>query len=397
MRPLTVVLPVDPADDLICAVLRGEQPAWPWPDDAAAIEAFRRRAELHGVQALLHARLAASDWPAKVLVELRARAVQWAMWELRHQQVLTQTLAALHALGVQPVLIKGTALAYSLYPDPALRTRADTDLIIPLAAKEQVHQILASLGFERHLGLSGEFVSYQASYTQRSPDDSSHTLDLHWKINNSELLSRLFTYDELRREAEPLPALCAHALGAGRVHALLLACMHRCTHKQNPYYVDGHANHDPDRLIWLCDIHLLAAKFTQVEWDAFVRLATGKGLRAVCLEGLRHAQACFHTEYPGAVLELLTQRNSGRPEPAACYLDGGRLGQQWMDFCALGSLPRQGQWLRELFFPPAAYMVGKYPDTSVNWLPWLYLRRAADGFSKRMVQATSLVRPVAGS
>ena len=37
----------------------------------------------------------------------------------------------LAAAGVEPVLIKGTALAYSLYPDAGLRTRADTDLIIP--------------------------------------------------------------------------------------------------------------------------------------------------------------------------------------------------------------------------------------------------------------------------
>ena len=197
---------------------------------------------------MLHDRLAGSDWPAQVLRRLRANAIQLAMWELRHQQILAQTLGRLHGIGIQPVLIKGTALAYSLYPDPALRTRGDTDLIIPMDAKEQVHEALVSIGFERSVSVSGEFVSYQASYSQSS-DGNIHTLDLHWKINNSELLSRLFTYEELRRDAVPLPALCSHALGASRTHALLLACMHRSTHKQIPYYVIGMPHHTADRLI----------------------------------------------------------------------------------------------------------------------------------------------------
>jgi hypothetical protein len=376
-------LDVPTADDLICATLRGERPAWPWADDSAAIAELDSRVAFHGVPALLHSCLASSDWPSTVVQGLRARAVQQAMWELRHQQVLAQTLAALDAIGVQPVLIKGTALAYSLYADPTLRTRADTDLIIPIDARDRVHGLLTSLGFEHSLAVSGEFVSYQASYTRDAAHGASHTLDLHWKINNSELLSRLFTYDELWHDAESLPQLCPHALGASQVHALLLACMHRSTHKQNPYYVNGDAHHDADRLIWLYDIHLLAGRFNIREWDEFVRLAGEKGLRAVCLEGMHHARACFHTPYPDAVLAALTQ--PGAAEPAARYLDGGKVRQQWMDFRALGSLSRQLRFARELLVPSADYMRSKYPDMPPGWLPWLYLRRAAGGLMKRLV------------
>lgn len=367
------------ADDLICAALRGENPAWPWADHSAAIADLDSQVAFHGVPALLYSCLASGDWPSTVVQNLRARAVQQAMWELRHQQVLARTLAALDEIDVQPVLIKGTALAYSLYADPVLRTRADTDLIIPMDAKDRVHGLLTSLGFERSLAVSGEFVSYQASYTCDTADGASHTLDLHWKINNSELLSRLFTYDELWRDAAPLPQLCPDALGASQVHALLVACMHRSTHKQNPYYVNGEPHHDADRLIWLYDIHLLAGRFNIREWDELVRLAGEKGLRAVCLEGMRHAQACFHTQYPEAVLEALAKRGLGTAEPAARYLAGGRLRQQWMDFAALGSFARQLQWLRELFFPPAVYMQSKYADHRLDWLPWLYLWRACAG------------------
>lgn len=379
------LLAVQPADDLICAALRGEKPAWPWTEDAAAIANLYSRADLHGVCALLHSQLASSDWPPTVVQELRSRAIQLAMWELRHQQLLAQTLLALAAIGVEPILIKGTALAYSLYANPALRTRSDTDLLIPIDAKDRVHDALTSLGFERSLGVSGEFVSYQASYTRRIDDGGSHTLDLHWKINNSELLSRLFTYEELRHDAEPLLQLCPHALGASRVHALLLACMHRSTHKQNPYYVNDEPHHEADRLIWLYDIHLLAGQLNAREWDEFVRLATQKGLRAVSLEGMQHAQSRFHTAYPDAILNALGA--PGAPEPAARYLDGGKLRQQWMDFRALGSLSQQQRFVGELLFPSATYMRSRYPVRQFDWLPWLYLRRAADGVVKRIIES----------
>lgn len=368
------------ADELICAVLRGESPAWPWCDEPAAVATLYERAEIHGVQSLLHAGLSASDWPSEIREEFRDQAVRRAMWELRHQQTLAHALAALEVIGIQPVLIKGTALAYSLYPNPVMRTRGDTDLIIPVDAKERVHEALTSLGYARSFGVSGEFISYQANYTLQVGDGSSHTLDLHWKINNSELLSRLFSYGELRYDAQPLPELSPQALGASQMHALLLACMHRSTHKQNPYYIDGQSHYDADRLIWLYDIHLLASQFTSREWGEFVHLAQQKGLRAICLEGMQHAQARFHSVYPKEVLAALTRK--GKPEPPAQYLDGSKLRQQWTDFRALGNLNHQLRFARELLFPPSSYMRERYPQTPFGWLPWLYLRRAANGLAK---------------
>ncbi len=379
-------MPVSDVDELICAVLRGENAAWQSSEAPGAVAAFHQRADLHGVNAMLHDRLAGSDWPAEVLQRLRANAIQLAMWELRHQQVLAHALQELHRIGIQPVLIKGTALAYSLYPDPALRTRGDTDLIIPMDAREQVQKALVSMGFERGVGVSGEFVSYQASYSQ-SVDGSSHTLDLHWKINNSELLSRLFTYEELRRDAVPLPALCSHALGASRTHALLLACMHRSTHKQIPYYVSEMPHCTADRLIWLYDIHLLASQLTLAEWEDFNRLATGKGLRAVCLEGMQHARECFDTRYPAAMLTSLAAK--GPAEPAARYLDASRLRRLWMDFVALGSIASQIGFARETLFPTADYMRAKYPHQQRLSLPWLYLRRALDAVTRRLPRRPS--------
>lgn len=373
-------------EGFMAALLRREHPAWPSGDERFS-ESFLERAEYHGVLALMHGLLqrdpeAVRDWPPAALQACRDSAVAQVMWELRHRALLRETLSQLAAAGIRPVLFKGTALAYTLYPEGSLRSRGDTDFIIPPQTKSTVADTLSALGFERGCAVSGESISYQASFTRTESAGDAHTLDVHWRINNSELLSRLFSHEELLQHAQAVPALGPDALAAGPVHALLLACMHRATHKHNPYYVDGVAYYSGDRLIWLYDIHLLSENFSQQDWDELVRMAQEKSLCAICLEGLERARTAFHTKLPASVLLAL-----GRPtktEIVARYFESGPLRHQWMDFCAIPGAVRKTRFLAETLFPPADYMRAKYPQAGLDWLPWLYLRRAAGGVLKRL-------------
>jgi hypothetical protein len=335
------------------------------------------------VAALLNERLCRSEnWPGNLREAIHNRAIAQAMWELRHQQVLAWVLAALIDIGVQSVVIKGTALAYALYPDPMLRARSDTDIIIPPTERSRAHDLFTTLGFERGMAVSGELISYEASYTLTRVDTGVHNIDLHWRINNSELLARLFSYDELLEDAVCLPELCPEALGLCPVHALLVACMHRAMHKQNPYYVDGVAYYSADRLIWLYDIHLLTEFLSRCEWHDVLALAVDKGLCATCLDGIERARARFGTRCPDFVLTGLS--GSVDQERPTTYLNGSKLRQQWMDFDALDGFASQLRFLHELIVPPAAYIRSKYPQAQRVWLPLLYARRAFDGLGKRL-------------
>ena len=375
------------SEALLCAALRGDNHAWPAAGDAEFTVGFLERSVYHGVQPLFHYQVKpkqaiALGWPQTVLEECHWQAIAWTMWELRHQALLKQVLALLAGMGVQPVLFKGTALAYSLYPGPALRSRGDTDLIVSLVDRVRVAEALEDLGFLHEAGVSGDFISYQASFTLTGASGSSHSLDLHWRINNSQLLARLFSYEELRARAQALPELSPHAFAASPVDALLLACMHRAGHKQSPYYMDGVAHYSGDRLIWIYDIHLLARKLTQDEWHEFMGLATQKELRAVCLEGLALAQTCFSTPIANEVIEGLAQHN--HPEPIAQYMESSAVRRLWLDFCAIDGWRGKLGLLTENLFPPASYMHQKYRDAGSAWLPWLYVRRMKDGLSKRL-------------
>ena len=373
-------------EELLCTVLRGEKAPWPEHGDADFAARFLERSAHHGVQALLHHHFqnwqgAAPGWPEIVLDACRTQARAQTMWEMRHKDLLDRVLARLTDAGVEPILFKGTALAYSLYPAPFLRARGDTDLIVPSSLRDRTAEVLESLGFARARGAVGEIVTYQANYCRTEPAGDMHAFDLHWRITNSQLLSNLFSYEELRHDAVLLPALGAHAIAASPVCALALACMHRAIHKQIPYYVDGVVDRSVDRLIWLYDIHLLFGTLSPAQQHEFVELADVKGLRATCLEAIEQARACFHGPVPEAVLAALA--GPGRPEPAADYLGGSAWYQFYADFWALEDVRSKLGFLAELLLPPASDMRLKYPQARRTWLPWLYLRRASGGLLKR--------------
>lgn len=372
-------------DEFLCGFLRGEHSRWPDAAGETFADDVLARAGYHGVLPLVHDRLqrapaSAQGWPPRVLQACRDDALGHAMWELHHRERLTRVLTQLATINVRPVLFKGTALAYRNYPQAALRVRSDTDLLIAPEARAETAALLEALGFSKQLDAGGDFVFQQASFVSQG-EGGKHALDLHWRISNLELWSRLFSYQELLGRACALPQLGAAAWAAGPVDALLLACMHRATHERAPYYCDGRAYYGGDRLIWLYDIHLLVGGLSPQDWDDVIGRAREKGMLAVCLAGLERARARFGTAVPEPVMAAL--RPQGKPEALARYLLSGALRQRWLEYCAIAGLGNKVGFLVDSVFPPASYMAQKYSQAQTCWLPWLYLRRVIGGVLRR--------------
>ncbi len=376
----TPALVTSPATPLICALLRGESPTWPAHGCAPTIAAFLHDVRYHGVAPLVDARLRAMDartWPDALQRACHEDALMHAVQEYATRTELGRVLRALHQAGVSPLLLKGTALAYGQYPSPALRPRGDTDLLLPEAQVGCAATVLEQLGYARGSAVTGELISYQANWSRRAGVAIVHNLDVHWRINNSQMLAKLLTYDELDARAIPLPALDQHARGLTAVHALLLACIHRAGHTHAPYYVDGQSHLGGNRLIWLYDIHLLVTRMSGAELAEFVALATSRQLRTIGRDAIDTCIERFATPVPPSILAGLA--HAGRSEPTARYLSGGHARQLVGDFIALDGMTQRARWLKELACPPANYMREKYPDTALRWLPALYARRALHG------------------
>jgi hypothetical protein len=153
------------------------------------------------------------------------------------------------------------------------------------------------------------------------------------------------------------------------VHALIIACVHRTAH-----------HFDEPRLIWLYDIHLLAARLDGRAWADLVAQASARQVAAVCRNGLTEAVASLGTAVPRDVLEALS--DAARSEAGVqAYAGGGRTQARRVadDLRAVGSWRRRWRLVGQHLFPPARYMREVYAPGSRAPLAALYARRAWRG------------------
>ena len=365
-----------PEERLLVRVLRGEPASWPDTAGAGFARRFLDACTVQGVGALAHHRFrltpARHDWPPTVREPLLHDARMQAALDMLRERELIAVLAAFAGAGIDTLLLKGAALAYTHYPEPALRTRCDADVLIRPADHDAAMHLLEGLGYLRPNAVSGTLVSYEEGYTKRE-GHVDHVIDLHWQINNGQVFAHAMRFEEVHARSVPVPRLGASARTLCPPHTLLLACMHRAAHLG----VDGP---EGNRLIWLYDIHLLANAMMADEWRDFVQLCVAKGMRRISLDAFNGTQEAFATVFPGEVVEALG--HAGVKELSATYLDTDRRGLLLTDLRALGTWRERTILVRESLFPPAEYLLAKYRTQSRWLLPWWYVRRVTEGMWK---------------
>lgn len=368
-------------DALIGTLLRGEAPG---VGVAGAIdaEAFVHVAALHRVLPLLDRRLVSmpAAFPPEVAAACHEAYVDNTVSEVLQRAELLRVLDAFAAAGLEPLLLKGGALAYAYYPDPALRFREDADLLVRESEVERAGAVLRSLGYARRMGPA---TALQSSWNFRDARGMYHHVDLHWRVNNSQLLGRVLAYDELRPRAVVVAALGPNALGLSPVDALLLACIHRAGHLMDAHFREDPAHPGGDRLIWFYDMRLIAAGFDRASWEAFLGAAEAKRIRAVCLDALSIARREVGAAIPDEVLLRLAA--PGPAEPSAALLDGLPTTRLLAEMRATQGFSGRIAFLRALAFPSPAHLRQKYAAAAIRWLPWLYARRGLEGLWKLLV------------
>ena len=308
---------------------------------------------------------AARDLAPRLLDAARKRVALTAAEERELQRVLEASAVA----GLSPVLLKGAALAHTVYPDPALRPRRDTDVIVREQDEPVMRLTLERMGYARELEASGRYVTAQFHYV-REDHGIRFLWDVHLKISNVHAYANRLTYDELRSDAISLAGFNG-ALVPSIVHSLVIACIHRVAH---------HAEHD--EMLWLFDIHLLGESLSPADWDRLVALAETKQLSAVILRGLVRAQETFNTSLRAASIQRLAAGATREPSP---QLVGGRtrtVDVFLSDIRSLPDWPARMRLVREHLFPPRAYMRRLYADWNATMLPIAYVHRLLRGGPK---------------
>jgi len=281
---------------------------------------------------------------------------------------LNHVLAALEGSGADPLVFKGAALAHTHYEASWLRPRLDADLLIPEAQKRAVFETLAGLGYARTPLVDGPLVMAQAAFVRTDDLGEDHTIDVHWRVANPHVFADVLTYDDLASRAATLDVRGQVLRVPTPVDALMLACVHRAAH----HNLSG-------ELLWLYDIHLLAARLAPAEWRVFIARAAHDGLRALCAEALDSADACFGTPVPAEA----ARPPSDVIERSAAYL---RKDLRPIDRLAidLSALPRGAgmRLLRQHLLPSPGFMRERYDVPHDVLLPVFYLRRLVVGASR---------------
>lgn len=345
-----------------------------WPSDAPGIleRAVLEAAAQHGVTALLSRTPTIQLWPDTLRRSLRAAFRREAAIEAIRRTELVAVLDALTQAGIRIVVLKGAQLAYTHYPQPWLRPRLDTDLLVAPDDRTRADEILRVLGYRPGTHFSGDLVTHQFRYERSIRHGFTDAVDLHWRIANPHVFAAAMTFEELADRARPIDALGPNALGPSDAHALLLACIHRVAHHDNS-----------DRLIWLYDIHLLAGSMSAEARETVIEEATRKRLRAVCGIGIELAQRRFATTLPHGWTQPL-ETGDRENEPAAIFLRRGRnkVDDLFADLQTLDGWQPRMKLLREHLFPPVAYIRHAYGLANPVWIPFGYAHRIVTGVGK---------------
>lgn len=358
---------------VLTAALRGVPGVWRGLDDAVRQRRFLDDAAAHRVKPLLAWALGRAGelphYPDLVRAALLGAARAEAALEIARRYDLRRVLSALTDAGVDVLAIKGAALAYTVYPEPWLRPREDTDLLVRAADADRAGSLLLTAGYRPVPRQSGRLVTNQQLYV-RAASPHRDAIDLHWKIADPAPFADLISSGELFAGAAEaaLPA-SGVARVPSRGHALLLACWHRVAHHRGA-----------DRLLWLYDVHLLSGALDADERRGVVEIARRTGTADVCAAALTLAAGHFPSDGAAALLRDLAP--AAAPSGAASrYLraDARKVDLLVADLQALPGWRARAQLVREHLFPPAAYMRATYPHASPLLLPFLYARRILGG------------------
>ncbi len=295
---------------------------------------------------------------------------------LIQEQEVKRIDAALKRTDIRCLALKGTPLAYTIYPSPALRPRADIDLLFDDTDIVAARQLLTGLGYQCQPLVTpleqSVFLTTQFSCVRHVDGQPTRVIDAHWRISNSLLFASMFRFEELYRTAAPISLLTEAVQAPDPVHCLLIACLHRVTESHK------------DRLIWIYDIHLLLQRSNAKQIAQAAAIAVDRGLACVLLDGLVAARDGFGTIVDPALLQMLIEAKSNNSEPAERMLHAdGMLARRLAELSAVRGWRQRLRMIWVSLFPPKSYLTlqGLTPGHA-PWI-WPYVKRLAYALRSR--------------
>jgi hypothetical protein len=345
------------------------QPPPPPPaglDWAALLDAAEAQ-DLLPALARLVAAVPAPGVPAAARARLAAAAAAARARHLVMTAELGRVLRRCRAEGLAVLVLKGPALAETIYPEPTLRPFADLDLLVRPADRLRMDALLRDLG---HCRLADEHswdfdIAFDGATLYEAP--AGVRVDLHWRLlTDPRFACAPAEPQAVWERAAPLAVAGEPALGLGREDLVLHLAAHLAVH------------HSLAGWLRYWDLALVLERAgADLDWPALLARAARWRVRRALYFALRGAHAAFEAPVPPAVLRALRPTGPRAALLAALVrrLPGARL--ERLEYLVTPLLVDRGRdlpgTLARALWPPVDWLRARYGLAGASRLT-LYLR-----------------------
>ena len=206
----------------------------------------------------LHARQASFDLTPSVKTSLQALYLRHRRASLVRSQTLAEILSAFEAEGIDTLVLKGAALAHTVYAEPGLRPMRDMDLLVRESAAVRAQQVLIESGFDAPPGSEVSDRHKHLPPATRRTQDMMISVEVHHDLNEPYMGRCQVDFDRLHQNRIPfeVDGVLAYTLGPNDM------LTHLCQH--GTYLLE------PLKLIWCADIIGVVDRFVDdIDWPWF--------------------------------------------------------------------------------------------------------------------------------
>ncbi|MBU3004342.1 nucleotidyltransferase family protein [Paraglaciecola arctica] len=269
--------------------------------------------------------------------------------------------------GTPFVVLKGFALARTIYPNSNMRTKADIDLLISEKDVDKVKQIFKQQDYFNPRGWEPKVIINQFSQRKTLSEKLNVDFDIHLKISTNKRLENVLSLEQLLEHSVTDNETKAQFVGFAP--ALLHAIFHLMNHR---------ARGDLIKLIWYYDIFLLCEKLYDQDPNEFLQLVNEVGLGKVTIKTLELTTEYFDSPAINNIIDTL-ESSQAAPEFDSLLTINSKSALLLESFSNQPSLKEKWLFLKETVFPPQAEIYAKYGVNNKQPLIWLYIRRIFNG------------------
>ena len=367
--------------DALCKTLSNHAGLVPWTDFTLTDwESLPAIAQAEGVAPLMYWKLRDYGWPAGTPDAAHTSLAQAYYSTVARNMLLCRELGrvldVLGGIGIPAIVLKGAALAATLYPNIGLRPMGDLDLLVPRSRMEKAVQAARSFGYrEIHPELVPGITRVIGYHVYLQGGLQAHVaVELHWSLMGGDNDWRSPPMEWFWEQTELISSDVGGEQGG-------IEGSHTLTPTAHLLYLTAHLmlhhGESQAQLLWFYDIHLLINRWGErLNWDELLARSEEFRWVAALYAALQGARLRFGTALPPGILDILADVRDPRSRRfVELNADSSQTSaaRTWNKLMAL-SWPARLRLALALVFPSPAHLRWRYSARSGLW-PLYYPRR----------------------